>query len=204
MAFYRNRILPHLIKFAMRGKQLVPYRERVVSAAKGRVLEIGIGAGENLPLYRVPVSEVIGLEPMARLAAMARKAANQLSTPTSIIEASAENIPLDERSVDSVVMTWTLCSIGDPGAALREIRRVLKPGGRLLFAEHGLAPERGVRIWQHRLTPIWRRVAGGCHLDRDMSGLIADAGFWIERLETGYMRGPRPMTFMYEGSASPE
>src|SRR5258707_13407281 len=111
MAFYRDRILPHLIKLAMRGEQLVPYRERVVSAAKGRVLEIGIGAGENLSRYGISVSEVIGLEPVARLAAMARNAANQLPMPTSIIETGAENIPLDERSVDSVVMTWTLCSI---------------------------------------------------------------------------------------------
>jgi len=103
-----------------------------------------------------------------------------------------------------VVMTWTLCSVDDPMAALREIRRVLKSDGRLLFAEHGLAPDRSVRRWQHWLTPLWKHVAGGCHLDRDMSGLIAKAGFRIDRLATGYMRGARPMTFMYEGCATPE
>jgi ubiquinone/menaquinone biosynthesis C-methylase UbiE len=187
----------------MRDDRFVPYRERTVAAATGRVLEVGIGAGENLSRYRERVSEVIGLEPAAKLAAMARKAASRASRPTTIVEAAAEEIPLDAGSIDTVVMTWTLCSIDVPSVALGEIRRVLRPGGQLLFAEHGLAPERGVQNCQRRLTPLWKRLAGGCHLDRDMRGLIANAGFAIEQLATGYMTGLRPMAFMYEGRARP-
>jgi ubiquinone/menaquinone biosynthesis C-methylase UbiE len=201
MGFYSDRILPHLIKLTMRNERLAPYRDRVISKAHGRVLEVGIGAGENLSRYR-EVSEVIGIEPAGRLAAMARDAAKRSPMPVNIIEASAESIPLDDRSIDAVVMTWTLCSIRDPAAALREIHRVLKPEGRLLFVEHGLAPEARVQKWQHRLTPVWKRLAGGCHLDRDMRSLIASAGFRLETLQTGYMPGPRPMTFMYEGCAT--
>lgn len=203
MSFYGDRILPHLIKLTMRNERLAPYRQRVVSEATGRVLEIGIGAGENLSRYGANVSEVIGLEPSRKLAAMARDAATSTRGAVRIVEAAAEDIPLDARSIDAVVMTWTLCSIPDPAAALREIQRVLKPDGRLLFVEHGLAPEERVRKWQHRLTPIWKRIAGGCHLDRDMTALIANAGFRVERLQTGYMHGPRAMTFMHEGSARP-
>jgi ubiquinone/menaquinone biosynthesis C-methylase UbiE len=204
MGFYTDRILPQLIRLAMHDRHFAPYRERVASAATGRVLEIGIGSGENLAWYRAPVGEVIGIEPAPRLAAMARHAAEHSAVPARIIEAFAERIPLDDASIDTVVMTWTLCSVADPGAGLQEMRRVLKPEGRLLFAEHGLAPDDRVRKWQHRLTPLWKRLAGGCHLDREINAIIANAGFRIEHLETGYMRGPRPMTFMYEGSASPQ
>ena len=114
---------------------------------------------------------------------------------------SAEAVPLEDRSVDTVVTTWTLCSIPDPRRALDEMRRVLRHGGRLLFVEHGLAPDPKVRWWQDRLTPTWKHVGGGCHLNRAIADLIEAAGFEFERLDTGYMRGPKPMTFMYEGSA---
>lgn len=204
MAFYRDRILPHLIKHAMRGRSLVPYRERVIAAAAGRVLEIGIGAGENLSRYGGAVVEVIGLEPAPRLALMAREAARRVATPARIVEATAEKIPLDARSVDTAVLTWTLCSVADPWAALHEIRRVLRADGRLLFVEHGLAPDGRVRNWQRRLTPLWQRLAGGCHLDRDVRALITRSGFRLEHLETGYARGPKPMSYMYEGSAQLE
>lgn len=120
-----------------------------------------------------------------------------------MIEGSAEAIPLENGSVDTVVTTWTLCSIPDAGRALREIYRVLNPAGRLLFVEHGRAPEPNVCWWQDHLTPVWKRLGGGCHLNRPIKMLIEDAGFRFERCETGYMRGPKPMTFMYEGSARP-
>jgi ubiquinone/menaquinone biosynthesis C-methylase UbiE len=201
MGFYADRILPHLIRLAMQNRDLVPYRERVLAAAAGRVLEVGVGAGENLPFYGPETRELIGLDPSPRLVAMTRRAASASPLPVRTLEASAENIPLDAASIDTVVMTWTLCSIPEPNRALREIRRVLKPDGRLLFVEHGLAPDFGVRRWQQRLTPLWKRLAGGCHLDRPMSALVEKSGFRIERLETGYMRGPRLLTFMYEGSA---
>ena len=203
MGFYRDVILPRLCDLAMRNKELVPFRERVIGAAEGRVLEIGVGSGLNLPLYRAPVAEVLALEPASSLVAMARTATRASTMPVKFLEASAEAIPLDAQSVDTVVTTWTLCSIPLAPTALAEMRRVLRPGGRLLFVEHGLAPEASVRRWQHRLTPIWRYCCGGCHLDRPISTMIEQAGFHIDRIETGYISGPKPMTFMYEGSARP-
>jgi ubiquinone/menaquinone biosynthesis C-methylase UbiE len=145
---------------------------------------------------------VIGLEPSPKLIALARRA-QRAAAGAQFIEGSAEEIPLKDGTIDTVVMTWTLCSIPDPSRALGEIRRVLKPGGRLLFAEHGRAPEPNVALWQDRLTPMWKRFAGGCHLNRAIGPLIEAAGFAFDRCETGYMRGPRPLTFMYEGSARP-
>jgi ubiquinone/menaquinone biosynthesis C-methylase UbiE len=134
---------------------------------------------------------------------MARQAAERSSLPVSLVEGSAEAIPLDDASVDTVVTTWTLCSVPAAGIALQEVRRVLKPGGHLLFVEHGLSPDAGVRGWQNRLTPIWKRIGGGCHLNRAIRPLIENAGFRLDRIETGYAKGPRPMAFMYEGRAVP-
>jgi ubiquinone/menaquinone biosynthesis C-methylase UbiE len=204
MGFYNDIILPRLCNIAMRNKQLVPFRERVIGAAEGRVLEIGVGSGMNLPFYRSPVREVLALEPAPRLVAMARGAPRATGIPVTFLEASAEAIPLEKHSVDTVVTTWTLCSIPQATAALTEMRRVLRPGGELLFAEHGQAPDESVRRWQDRLTPAWRYIAGGCHLNRPIASMIEGAGFRIDRIETGYIPGPKPMTFMYEGSARPD
>lgn len=204
MGFYSDVILPKLCDFAMRNKQLVPFRERVIGAAEGRVLEIGAGSGLNLPFYRPPAREVLALEPAPRLVTMARGASRGASIPVSLLEASAEAIPLGDHSVDTIVTTWTMCSIPHATTALAEMRRVLRPGGKLLFVEHGRSPDEGVRRWQDRLTPAWRRISGGCHLNRPIRSMIEDAGFRIDRIETGYMPGPKPMTFMYEGSARPK
>ena len=204
MGLYQDHILPRLIHLAMRQRNLAAYRARIIPAAQGRVLEIGIGSGLNLPYYGTTVERVIGLDPAPKLLAMAREAARRrTSIPVELVENSAEAIPLDNGSIDTIVTTWTMCSIPDVQRALGEIRRVLKPGGRLLFVEHGRSPDPGVRRWQDRLTPVWRRVGGGCHLNRAIGELIEDAGFRNERIETGYMRGPKPMTFMYEGAARP-
>jgi SAM-dependent methyltransferase len=203
MGFYSDIILPRLCDLSMWNKQLVPFRERVIGAAEGRVLEIGVGSGMNLPFYRPPVREVLALEPAPRLLNMARSASHVTGLPVSFLEASAEAIPLDKSSVDTVVTTWTLCSIPQAATALAEMRRVLRPGGKLLFVEHGLAPDEAVRRWQHRLTPAWRYISGGCHLNRPIRSMIEGTGFRVERIETGYMPGPKPMTFMYEGSARP-
>jgi ubiquinone/menaquinone biosynthesis C-methylase UbiE len=203
MGLYSERILPHLIRSTMRNERFAPYRRRAVSSAVGRVLEIGIGSGENLPFYGTSVTEVIGLEPSARLAVMAELKASDIRVPLRLLRGSAEAVPLDTGSIDTVVITWTLCSVPDPGKALREIRRILKPAGRLLFAEHGLAPDRGIRFVQRRLTPLWKHVAGGCHLDRDMPAIVGAAGFSLERLDMGYMPGARPLSFIYEGAARP-
>jgi ubiquinone/menaquinone biosynthesis C-methylase UbiE len=201
MGFYQNRILPRLIDLSMRNRELVVYRERVLSAAEGRVLEIGIGSGVNLPFYGSRVTEVVGLEPAPRLLEMSREAARRQQIALELIGASAENIPLPDHQFDTVVTTWTLCSIAGVAEALRDMRRVMKPSGRLLFVEHGRAPEESVRKWQDRLTPAWTHIAGGCHLNRPIQALIEGAGFKIEHLQTGYMKGPKPMTYMYEGRA---
>jgi ubiquinone/menaquinone biosynthesis C-methylase UbiE len=203
MGFYKDQIVPLLINWSMRQKNLAAYRARVIPAAEGRVLEIGIGSGLNLPFYSRNVTRVIGLEPSPRLLAMARRVERTGNKSVEFIEGSAEAIPLQDGSVDTVVTTWTLCSIPDALRALRDMRRVLRPGGRLLFVEHGRAPDPNVMWWQDQLTPVWKRLGGGCHLNRAIGTLIEGAGFQFDRLQTGYMRGPKPMTFMYEGSARP-
>jgi ubiquinone/menaquinone biosynthesis C-methylase UbiE len=202
MGIYADIILPRLCDLSMRNDRLRPYRERVIGAAEGRVLEIGVGSGLNLPFYGPTVSEVLALEPAPKLLAMARRVPDP-GMPVSFIEASAESIPLDDQSVDTVVTTWTLCTVPEAATAIAEMRRVLKPHGKLLFVEHGLAPDASVRWWQDRLTPIWRRLSGGCHLNRPIQSMIEGGGFHMDRVETGYMAGPKPMTFMYEGSARP-
>jgi len=203
MGLYRDHVLPFLIHRSMRQRNLTAYRARVVPAAQGRVLEIGIGSGLNLAYYGTAVEQIIGLDPSPKLLAMAREAARQTAIPLELIENSAEAIPLYNRSIDTIVTTWTMCSIPDVQRALGEMRRILKPEGRLLFVEHGRSPDVRVRRWQDRLTPVWRRIGGGCHLNRAIGELIEGAGFRIERIDTGYMCGPKPMTFMYEGVARP-
>lgn len=201
MGFYQEHVVPRLVNLAMRNRQLTPFRERTIRLAGGRVLEIGVGSGLNLPLYTDRTTEILGLDPHPRLLAMASE--KPRSVPSRLIEGSAESIPLDDASIDTVVSTWSLCTVRDVAAALAEIRRVVKPDGQLLFVEHGLAPENSVQRWQNRLTPLWKRLAGGCHLNRPISSLIENAGFKIAQVQTGYMPGPKPMTFTYEGSARP-
>lgn len=201
MPFYSTHVLPRLTHLAMRQEQLRPYRRRAVSAARGRILEIGIGSGLNLPLYPESVERVIGVDPSPGLLRLAAEASRRSAPETELIEGAAEALPLEDASVDGVVATWTLCSVTDPARVLAEIRRVLKPDGLFSFVEHGLSPEEGVRRWQHRLTPLWSRCCGNCHLDRPTASLAEQNGFRFERLETGYARGPKPIVFMYEGIA---
>lgn len=201
MNFYDRWVLPPILDLVMRQDQLEKYRREVVAAATGRVLEVGVGSGLNFPLYGKAVEIVFGLDPSSRLLALARRRAAAAGVRADLVQGSATAIPLADSAVDTVVMTWTLCSIPDPPAALREMRRVLKPGGQLLFVEHGLSPEPGIERWQHRLTPMWSHVAGGCHLNRKMDDLIGSAGFDLTALRTEYASGPRPMTYMYIGRA---
>ena len=203
MGFYQEWIVPALIDLSMRNKRLRPYRERVAGAAEGRVLDVGVGSGLNLPFYARNAQEILGLDPSPLLLTRAQTNAQHFHNPVHLIEGSAERIPLADRSLDTIVMTWTGCSIPEVCTALEEMRRVLKIGGRLLFVEHGRAPEASVARWQDRLDPFWHRLSGGCHLNRKIDDLLSDAGFRIDRLETGYIPGPRLMTFLYEGAATP-
>ena len=177
--FYQDKIVPLLINWSMRQRNLTAYRSRIVPAAEGHVLEIGIGSGLNLPFYSRNAAHVVGLEPSPRLLAMARRVEHTGCGSIELIEGSAEAIPLNDGSVDTVVTTWTLCSIADPPLALREMRRVLRPGGHLLFVEHGRAPDANVMWWQDRLTPVWKRLGGGCHLNRAIGTLIEHAGLSV-------------------------
>jgi SAM-dependent methyltransferase len=198
MALYRDCILPCLTHVVMSNRGLIEYRRRIVSQARGQVLEIGIGSGLNLPFYGDRVGRVYGIDPSAGLL---RRTGRRNPINAALVEASAETIPFEQGAFDTVLTTWTLCTIPDVGSALREMRRVLRPDGRLLFVEHGLAPDRPVARWQNCLTPCWKWCSGGCHLDRKMDGLITAAGFHIEQLDTGYMQGRNPFAFMYEGVA---
>ncbi|MGJ0508177.1 MAG: class I SAM-dependent methyltransferase [Methylocystis sp.] len=197
--FYERWMLPPLLDRVMRQSQLEKYRREVIAPARGRVLEIGVGSGLNFPFYGAQVEMVVGVDPSPRLLALAQRRAADAGVKAELVEGTASALPLADRSIDTIVMTWTLCSIPDPLLALREMRRVLKPDGRLLFIEHGLCPEKGVEFWQHRLTPAWRHVSGGCQLDRKMDDLIRAAGFELTELRHPYAEGPRIFTYMYEG-----
>jgi SAM-dependent methyltransferase len=198
---YERFLLPRLIDLAMRSNVVSAERARVIPLAVGIVLEVGIGSGLNLPYYTGAVERLYGVDPRRESWALARHRLARVSFPIRFIQASAERLPVRDRTIDTVVTTWTLCSIPDPQRALLEMRRVLKPEGRLLFVEHGLAPDTRVVHWQHRLTPMWRRIAGGCHLDRKIDGLILEAGFRFTESAQGYGIGPRPMTYLYRGVA---
>jgi ubiquinone/menaquinone biosynthesis C-methylase UbiE len=189
-----------LIDFAMKNEEVSRLRAKMIPAASGVVLEAGIGSGLNLPFYTPSVTKLYGVDPSLELLEIAKSRIGAVSFPVELLNQPADRIHLADGSVDTVVITWSLCSIAEPSRALKEMRRVLRPGGRLIFVEHGLSPHAGVRSWQNRLTPIWRRLAGGCHLNRKMDDLIRDAGFSIDELQTGYIPGPRPLTYTYEGT----
>ena len=203
MGLYAKYVLPRLIDVAMKNRDSARLRADWLGNASGDVLEVGIGSGLNLPFYPSQVRKIYGVDPSLELQRMARKRALAEQVPVEFLLQSAEQtLPLAERSVDTVVTTWTLCSIPDAPKALREMRRVMKPQGRLIFLEHGRSPDTRVATWQDKLTPIWKRGAGGCHLNRKIGELIEAAGFRITELRTCYLPGPRPMTYTYQGLAS--
>lgn len=201
MGWYERYVLPKLIEAACSQKPMRELRARYVTRACGDVLEIGIGSGLNLPHYGEHVTSVTGLDPHAELTAKARERASRLATPVSLLQVSGESIPADDARFDTLVCTWTLCSIPNVYAALREMRRVLRPGGKLYFIEHGRAPEARVEKWQQRLEPLWKKIGGGCHLTRKADELIQDAGFAIAEFDSGYQPGPKFAAFMMHGVA---
>lgn len=175
----------------------------MVPFASGKVLELGFGSGLNLPFYdRARVRQVWALEPSAEMWALAEERVRGAAFPVEFVKASAEQIPLPDAAFDTVLVTYSLCTLSDVGRALREAARVLKPGGELLFCEHGLAPDPGVRRWQNRLNPIWKIVGGGCNLNRPIPSLIEEAGFRTLEVSTMYIPGWRPGSFNYWGRAS--
>ena len=192
MGIYARYLLPRLTHFAMDRKLLLPYRPRVIGGATGQVLEIDVGSGLNLPVYNDGVEEVTGIDISPQLLAMAERAAvlesQRRHLRVRLLEGSAENLPyaIADSSVDTVVITWALCSIRDVGAALAEAHRVLRRSGSLRFVEHGRSPDISVAWWQDRLNPLWRRCSGGCHLNRKTHDLLRSAGFRLAHLATGY------------------
>ena len=204
MGLYSKYILPRVIHFTCGLKPNMRQREKVVPHARGQVLEVGIGSGLNLPYYdATKVTRVWGLEPSPEMTRMAAQAARSLPFEVEFIGLPGDEIPLDDGSVDTVVVTYTLCTIPDTLPALGQMRRVLRPGGELIFCEHGAAPDASVRRWQDRLNPVWRRLGGGCNLNRPIPALIEAGGFRIDSLDTMYLPGWRPASFNYWGTAVP-
>jgi ubiquinone/menaquinone biosynthesis C-methylase UbiE len=201
MGLYGRYVLPRLIETACSQKPLMELRSRYVPGARGRVLEIGIGSGHNLRFYGNEVTSVTGIDPAPELTVRARERARTLHCEVYVIEQSGETIPTEDAFFDTVVCTWTLCSIPNVYRALDEMRRVLTPDGRLIFIEHGRAPDPRVARWQERIEPLWKKIGGGCHLSRPVSQLIEDAGFQITELQTGHVPGPKVASFMYHGIA---
>ena len=203
MGFYNDKVVPRLVTCACGTKPILKQREKVVPQARGHVLEIGMGAGHNLPYYRTEqVERVVGIDPCSTSWALAQPRAASLGVPLEFIEGSAESMPLPDEEFDTVLMTYSLCTIPDAQSALQEIRRVLKPGGRLVFCEHGEAPDASVARWQHRINPVWRKLLGGCNLNRPITRWISDAGFSIGAMDQMYLPGtPRIAGFNVWGTA---
>ncbi len=203
MRFYDCHILPRVLNWSCGAKPVRKQREKVVPLAEGRVLEVGIGTGLNLPFYDpAKIERVIGLDPAEQMLSRAKIRSDVLPFTVEYLALEGENIPLEADSVDTVLMTYTLCTIPDGIAALQGMRRVLKPGGRLIFCEHGKAPDEAVQRWQNRLNPLWGCIGGGCHLNRDIPALIEAAGFAIDDLQQMYLPGtPRFAGFNYWGTA---
>jgi ubiquinone/menaquinone biosynthesis C-methylase UbiE len=199
--WYDRNVLPYLVNLACGGKPIRKQRLKVIPLASGRVLEVGIGTGLNMPHYdRARVTAIVGVDPGLRMQRLALERIRRSGIEVRLVGLSAEKLQADDASFDTVVSTYTLCSIVDPVAALREMRRVLVPGGRLLFSEHGKAPDAGVAKWQARLQPYWSKVAGGCMLDRDIPALLREAGFQPE-VQSRYLPGPRILSYHYWGVA---
>jgi len=204
MSFWADRVLPRLVEKACRSPVILEERKRWVPRAHGEVLEVGVGSGLNLAFYDAArVGKVTGIDPSAPLLGRAAARASEAPVPVELIRGRAEALPFPDRAFDSAVVTYSLCSVDDPARALAEVRRVLRPGGELVFVEHGLARDAGTRRWQRWLTPIWRRVGGGCRLDRDMAAILRDAGYHAADLSADYTEGARWLSYTFQGVVRP-
>jgi len=203
MSFYEDRILPHVIDRACSMGQIMKLRSQIVPHAKGRVLEVGMGSAINMEFYNADQVEMVyGLEPSAGMRRKAQPNLVRSSVKVEWLDLPGECIPLKDQSVDTVLLTFTLCTIPDWHLALEQMSRVLKPGGELLFLEHGESPDDSIRKWQNRVTPGWKKLAGGCHLNRNIADLIRHAGFDIIELENLYVpKAPKIAGYIYIGRA---
>ena len=201
MGIYRDRVLPVLVDRACGGEAMARWRARAAEGLAGTVVEIGFGSGLNMPAYPPEVELVYAVEPAAMARRIAEKRIAESHVRVEHVALRGESIPLDDASCDGALSTFTLCTIPGVEDALAEVRRVLRPGGRFHFLEHGLSPDESVATWQRRMEPIQKRVADGCHLTRDPTALVRDAGFDVERSESRYSSGPKPWTWMTEGAA---
>jgi ubiquinone/menaquinone biosynthesis C-methylase UbiE len=203
MGFYSEVIVPRLVTCACGTKPILKQRQKVVPLARGAVLEVGMGAGHNLPFYDThSITSLVGIDPCRISWRLAQPRAATLGVPLDFVEGSAESIPLPDAGFDTVLMTYSLCTIPDPEAALDEMRRVLKPGGQLVFCEHGEAPDAAVANWQKRINPTWRRLLGGCNLNRPIMALIRNARFEVHEYDQMYLPGtPRIAGFNVWGTA---
>jgi ubiquinone/menaquinone biosynthesis C-methylase UbiE len=203
MGLYTDEVLPRVMNVVMsRGSELARIRARVAAPLAGDVLEVGFGSGLNLPHYPPAVTHLSAVDPAVVGRRLAARRVEQSPVPVAYVGLDGQALEHESDSVDHVLATWTLCSIPDVALALREIRRVLRPGGRFHFVEHGRSPERRVAAWQDRLTPIQRRLVGGCHLNRRIDRLVVDSGLDVVRLETYYAEGPKSLGYMFEGVAA--
>lgn len=204
MGFYEQKILPKFINKTCAAPPILKQREKVVPFAEGRILEIGMGSGLNLPFYNADkVDMVFGLEPSQGMRDLAAPAAEAAPFEVRFLDLPGEEIPLEDNSVDSIVLTYTLCTIPDGPKALEQMRRVLKPGGKLLFSEHGKAPDANILKWQNRINPIWKIIGGGCNINKPIDLMIQNAGFKMDNLETLYLPAtPQIFGFNYWGQAS--
>jgi ubiquinone/menaquinone biosynthesis C-methylase UbiE len=202
MGFYRDQILPRVVDLTLRGSEVARLRARVLAGLEGEVLEIGFGSGLNIPYYPPGMKRVRAVDPAITGRKLAAKRAAASTVPIEFTGVDAQALPVEDASVDNVLSTWTLCTIPDVSRALAEVRRVLRPGGALHFIEHGLSPDAKVARLQRRLTPLQRRVAGGCHLDRPIDQLVAGAGLGLTGMDTYYMKGPHAFGYTFEGVAT--
>ena len=203
MGFYGDRVLPHVINMVMNTKQTRTIRERVCAELKGEVLEIGFGTGHNLPFLPADVTRLLAVEPSSRSVELARERIASSPIEVEVVGLDGQRLPVEDESVDAVLCTWSLCTIPDAVAAVRESRRVLRPGGLFHFIEHGAALDSKVRRWQDRLNPIQNRIGGGCNLNRDIAGIIEAGGLSITKLDRYYNAGePKAFGAMYEGIAA--